>query len=90
MFRRALACSFCRRPEREVAKLVAGPRVHICDRCAAEAIRIMNDSDHAPAPQPAEGGVSSHGLLEWLRRMWHQDTSLRAVPIERVRELLPR
>jgi ATP-dependent Clp protease ATP-binding subunit ClpX len=44
MFRRKLACSFCRRTEAEVAKLVAGPRVYICDRCAAEAIRIMNES----------------------------------------------
>ena len=29
----------------EVAKLVAGPRVYICDRCAAEALRIMNAFD---------------------------------------------
>lgn len=45
MFRRKLACSFCRRSEAEVAKLVAGPRVYICDRCAAEAVRIMKESD---------------------------------------------
>ena len=45
MFRRKLACSFCRRSEAEVAKLVAGPRVYICDRCAAEAVRIMNESE---------------------------------------------
>ena len=45
MFRRKLVCSFCRRSEAEVDKLVAGPRVYICDRCAAEAMRIMNESD---------------------------------------------
>lgn len=45
MFRRKLACSFCRRSEAEVARLVAGPRVYICDRCAAEAVRIMNEAD---------------------------------------------
>jgi ATP-dependent protease Clp ATPase subunit len=51
MFKRKLVCSFCRRTEAEVAKLVAGPRVYtgqrvyICDRCAVEAVRIMNESD---------------------------------------------
>jgi hypothetical protein len=44
MFRRKLACSFCRRSEAEVAKLVSGPCVYICDRCAAEALRIMSES----------------------------------------------
>jgi ClpX C4-type zinc finger len=43
-----LRCSFCRRRDSEVAKLAAGPvrllsrRVYICDRCAVEAIRIMD------------------------------------------------
>jgi hypothetical protein len=47
MLRRALRCSFCGRTASEVAKLVAGPfrilggRVHICDRCAAQAVQIM-------------------------------------------------
>ena len=47
MFFRKLRCSFCRRTEAEVAKLVAGPRVYICDKCAREALRIM---DTAPSP----------------------------------------
>jgi ATP-dependent Clp protease ATP-binding subunit ClpX len=42
MFFRKLRCSFCRRSEAEVAKLVAGPHVYICDRCAREAVRIMD------------------------------------------------
>jgi ATP-dependent protease Clp ATPase subunit len=53
MFRRRLACSFCRRSEAEVAKLVAGPRVYICDRCAAEAVRIMNESSPPWNPRAA-------------------------------------
>jgi ATP-dependent protease Clp ATPase subunit len=41
-----MKCSFCRRSDAEVAKLVAGPvrvfgRVYICDRCAAQTIEIM-------------------------------------------------
>jgi ATP-dependent Clp protease ATP-binding subunit ClpX len=51
MFKWKLACSFCGRSAAEVEKLVAGPRVYICDRCAAEAIRIMNSSGSADAPQ---------------------------------------
>jgi ATP-dependent protease Clp ATPase subunit len=43
-----MRCSFCRRHDSEVAKLVAGPfrllagRVYICDRCAAQTIQIMD------------------------------------------------
>ena len=49
IFKRKLRCSFCRRTDAEVEKLVAGPKVYICDRCAAEAIRIMNEP---VGPQP--------------------------------------
>jgi ClpX C4-type zinc finger len=44
MFKRRLACSFCGRKAADVGKLVAGPHAYICDRCAAEAVRIMNES----------------------------------------------
>ena len=30
-----LACSFCSKPSTQVAKLVAGPRVFICNECVA-------------------------------------------------------
>ena len=38
-----LRCSFCRKKDSQVAKLVAGPRVYICDACVAIATQIMND-----------------------------------------------
>ena len=44
---RQLHCSFCRKSEREVAKLVAGPRAYICDECVAKASRIM-EGDYPP------------------------------------------
>lgn len=44
MVRRELACSFCGKSETNVAKLVAGPGVYICDQCAAQVVRIMEDS----------------------------------------------
>jgi ClpX C4-type zinc finger protein len=41
---RQLRCSFCRKNETEVSKLVAGPHVYICDECAAIVSRIMEGS----------------------------------------------
>ena len=45
---RKLACSFCRRREADVEKLVAGGgflrRVFICDRCAEKVTAIMKAS----------------------------------------------
>ena len=55
MFFRKLRCSFCRRDNSQVAKLVAGPRVYICDRCAYETIRIM---ENTPPADPSTAGHS--------------------------------
>ena len=43
-----LRCSFCGKTERQVAKLVAGPRVYICDECVAIAAKLMQD-DSTPS-----------------------------------------
>ncbi len=40
-----LACSFCDRSQAEVAKLIAGPEVRICDRCAAGARPLLASVD---------------------------------------------
>jgi hypothetical protein len=34
-------CSFCRKSRKQVAMLVAGPGVHICDACAALCSRLL-------------------------------------------------
>jgi ATP-dependent protease Clp ATPase subunit len=48
---RLLFCSFCRRRDTQVAKLVAGPRlfflgprVYICEACVAVSARIMENT----------------------------------------------
>jgi ATP-dependent Clp protease ATP-binding subunit ClpX len=51
MFRKkeTLTCSFCGKSETEVAKLVAGPRVYICDQCVRTARQVMEqDGDEPP------------------------------------------
>ncbi len=69
MFFRTLRCSFCRRTNDDVAKLVAGARGYICDRCATEAVRIMND---APPPEPSRPTrpVVLERTPDWIRT-WH-------------------
>ncbi len=37
----APVCSFCRKERRDVAQLVAGPGVHICDACIALCSRLL-------------------------------------------------
>jgi hypothetical protein len=42
-----LACSFCGRDHTAVAKLIAGPNVHICDECVADARRAIRGATPA-------------------------------------------
>jgi hypothetical protein len=65
---RRLRCSFCRKDESEVLKLVAGPRVFICDACVAVAKRLM-DTDAGDAPTHAGVEPLRRGLLERARRL---------------------
>jgi len=37
-----LICTFCQRPDNEVAKLIAGPEVFICDGCVSLADQVKN------------------------------------------------
>jgi ATP-dependent Clp protease ATP-binding subunit ClpX len=63
--RRLLRCSFCGKDETQVAKLIAGPKVYICDRCTAAAARIIGSSDGDSPPQ----AVPQH-RVSLLRRAW--------------------
>jgi hypothetical protein len=38
-------CTWCARPPSEVAKLVAGPNIYICDACVREAERALRKGD---------------------------------------------
>lgn len=39
-----LVCSFCRKTQREVATLIAGPGVFICDECVSLSEEIVKES----------------------------------------------
>jgi ClpX C4-type zinc finger len=45
----SLTCTFCRRSEHQVHKLVAGPGVYICDACVEIAHRIVRAEEPPPA-----------------------------------------
>jgi ATP-dependent protease Clp ATPase subunit len=38
---RKMHCSFCRQDEHAVARLIAGPRVFICEECVNKCIGIL-------------------------------------------------
>jgi ATP-dependent protease Clp ATPase subunit len=66
MFRqKRLACSFCGKGEADVAKLMAGPKVFICDQCVAVAIQLM-EGPSADQRRPRE-----RQLGPW-RTLWHR------------------
>jgi hypothetical protein len=46
-----LYCSFCRKSQHAVKKLIAGPAVHICDACVGLCAKIVEET---PDPDPAK------------------------------------
>ena len=61
-----MACSFCRKPQSAVQKLVASPsdagRAYICDECIAVCLSIVKEDVPAAAPQE-EALEDGHPLL---------------------------
>jgi ClpX C4-type zinc finger len=67
---RRLRCSFCRKDETQVSKLVAGPRVYICDECVAAASRIM-DGGPTDDDQPLDAEPTAwRRMVCRARRLW--------------------
>ena len=68
--RKLLRCSFCGKDETQVSKLVAGPRVFICDLCTAAAARIIDSSNDGTTPPESQTPISPSVLTRawrWLR-----------------------
>jgi hypothetical protein len=49
-------CAFCRRPRIAVRSLISGPGVHICERCIADAQRILDGGDDQAGSLARERG----------------------------------
>lgn len=48
--KQSLYCSFCRRDDSVVEKLIAGPGIHICDACVALCNDILAGKPHTDFP----------------------------------------
>ena len=63
-------CSFCLKPSKEVAKLVAGPGVYICNECVDLSSQIISSPPSLPAGLTSwEEGLDLEGVLASLPRM---------------------
>lgn len=67
---RRLRCSFCRKNHTEVSKLVAGPRVFICDQCVAIASRLMADDSNEDRHQSTFESRVWQKLSSRIRRLF--------------------
>ena len=74
MWFRRLRCSFCRRSDKNVAKLVAGASGYICDKCAYETIRIMETTPPVETTPGARATVLERRASDW-NRTWHFATT---------------
>jgi hypothetical protein len=64
------SCSFCLKPDNEVAKLVAGPGVYICDECVDLCRQIISSPPSLPAGLTSwEEDLDLDGVLASLPRM---------------------
>jgi|SRR5579875_976317 len=66
------SCSFCGKPNTEVAALVAGPGVYICDECVSLARAVIDQPTSAPpVPRlpPWEHAHDVNAVLENLPRI---------------------
>ena len=59
-----LSCTFCKKTEHQVQKLVAGPGVYICDRCTERAHAILHEGD-----PPRAQGSAWRRVTAQLRRL---------------------
>lgn len=58
------SCSFCGKSQDEVAKLIAGPDVHICDECIALCNDIIRDDEGMRAAQGEKLGLTALKPME--------------------------
>ena len=63
----SVACSFCLKSTADVASMVAGPGVFICDSCVTVCVEIIEHKPEAP-PEPVawERNLTDEALLELL------------------------
>jgi hypothetical protein len=72
---RDLVCTWCDRPDAEVAKLIAGPNVFICDTCVDAAERVLQGA-HVSSPTLGLGESGSRHRCDFCRKKANDRRSL--------------
>jgi ClpX C4-type zinc finger protein len=72
----SLRCSFCGKPDGQVGKLIAGPKVFICDACVGVCNKIL---EAMPAAFAGWGSMTNEQLLESLKPSIATIDAVRAV-----------
>jgi hypothetical protein len=72
----SLRCSFCGKPDGQVGKLIAGPKVFICDTCVGVCNKIL---EAMPAAFAGWGSMTNEQLLESLKPSIATVDAVRAV-----------
>ena len=67
-------CSFCAKPSSEVAKVIAGPGVYICNECVGLCHDILFEEQHKPSEPKAqlparEDAMTDEQILDLLPRI---------------------
>jgi hypothetical protein len=64
-------CSFCGKAGDAVRRLIAGPRVYICDECITLCNKIIADQEHSTPAAPTQnpGGLSSRPKGPWWQHL---------------------
>jgi len=64
LLKKTLRCSFCGKTEREVARLLAGPYVHICNVCVGACNKILGAT---PSTNAGWDKMTNDQLLDSLQ-----------------------
>jgi ATP-dependent protease Clp ATPase subunit len=71
-WKESLHCSFCHKKSTDVAKLIAGPGVHICDECVGLCAEILEQERQAASTEPrlpAWESMSAEQILDHLPKI---------------------
>lgn len=61
-----LHCSFCKKSQNEVKKLVAGPNVYVCNECIKLCNRILEEDKHISEKEEAINLPTPHAIKDFL------------------------
>lgn len=61
-----LYCSFCKKSQNEVKKLVAGPNVYVCNECIKLCNRILEEDQQVAVKEEAINLPTPHAIKEFL------------------------